>query len=123
MAVAVGKADDLVLHRRAIARAAALDGAGPVRRTTRIVLPLINGAIVVNVLLTLISSLKQFDTVYSMTEGGPAGATETMATIVYKTSFTLLQYPTALAQGVLMTLIVGIVAFAQFRLTQRKALT
>lgn len=105
-----------------ILEAAQLDGAGPVRRTVRVVLPLINGAIVVNVLLTLISCLKHFDTVYAMTEGGPAGSTETMATIVYKTAFTLLDYPTALAQGVLMTIIVGLVAFGQFRLTQRKAL-
>ncbi|ROS21576.1 raffinose/stachyose/melibiose transport system permease protein [Rathayibacter sp. PhB127] len=100
--------------------AAAIDGAGPLRRTVSIVLPLINGSIVVNVLLTLISTLKQFDTVFAMTKGGPAGATETMATIVYKTAFTYLQYPTALAQGVVLTVVVGVIAFAQFRLTQRK---
>lgn len=102
--------------------AAALDGAGPIRRTVSVVIPLINGAIVVNVLLTLISGLKQFDTVFAMTEGGPSGSTETMATIVYKTAFTLLEYPTALAQGVVLTVIVGVLAFAQYRLTQRKAL-
>jgi len=101
---------------------AALDGAGPIRRTVSVVIPLINGAIVVNVLLTLISGLKQFDTVFAMTEGGPSGSTETMATIVYKTAFTLLEYPTALAQGVVLTVIVGVLAFAQYRLTQRKAL-
>ncbi|MGG7449716.1 carbohydrate ABC transporter permease [Plantibacter auratus] len=100
--------------------AAAIDGAGSFRRTTSIVIPLINGAIVVNVLLTLISTLKQFDTVFAMTKGGPAGSTETMATIVYKTAFTYLQYPTALAQGVILTIVVGVIAFAQFRITQRK---
>lgn len=104
-----------------VLEAAEIDGAGSFRRTVSIVLPLINGAIVINVLLTLISTLKQFDTVFAMTKGGPAGATETMATIVYKTAFTYLQYPTALAQGVVLTVIVGVIAFAQFRLTQRKA--
>lgn len=104
-----------------VLEAAELDGAGSFRRTVSIVLPLINGAIVINVLLTLIGTLKQFDTVFAMTKGGPAGATETMATIVYKTAFTYLQYPTALAQGVVLTIIVGVIAFIQFRLTQRKA--
>jgi raffinose/stachyose/melibiose transport system permease protein len=102
--------------------AAAIDGAGAFRRTWSITLPLINGAIVVNLLLTVISNLKQFDTVFSMTEGGPAGASETMATIVYKTAFTYLQYPNALAQGVVLTILVGVIGFLQFRLTQRKAL-
>lgn len=102
--------------------AAAIDGAGSFRRTWSITLPLINGAIVVNLLLTLIANLKQFDTVFAMTEGGPSGASETMATLVYKTAFTYLQYPSALAQGVVLTVLVGVIAFAQFRLTQRKAL-
>jgi raffinose/stachyose/melibiose transport system permease protein len=102
--------------------AAAIDGAGAVRRTWSITLPLINGAIVVNLLLCVIGNLKQFDTVFSMSEGGPSGASETMATIVYKTAFTYLEYPDALAQGAILTLLVGVIGFVQFRLTQRKAL-
>jgi len=102
--------------------AAAIDGAGPIRRTWSITLPLINGAIVVNLLLAVLGSLKQFDTVFSMTGGGPAGASETMATIVYKTAFLYLQYPNALAQAVILTIVVGVIGFFQYRLTQRKAL-
>lgn len=102
--------------------ASAIDGAGSWRRIRSIILPLINGAIVVNVMLALIGSLKQFDLVFVMTGGGPSGASETLATLVYKTAFTNLQYPRALAQGVLLTIVVGVVAFVQFRLTQKKAL-
>jgi raffinose/stachyose/melibiose transport system permease protein len=103
--------------------AAAIDGAGPIRRTWSITIPLINGAIVVNLLLCVLGNLKQFDTVFSMTGGGPSGSSETMATFVYKTAFLFLQYPYALAQGVILTIVVGIIGFAQFRLTQRKALS
>ncbi|GAA3921260.1 carbohydrate ABC transporter permease [Microbacterium invictum] len=102
--------------------AAAIDGAGPIRRTWSITLPLINGAIVVNMLIAVIGNLKQFDTVFAMTGGGPSGASETMATIIYKTAFVYLQYPNALAQGVVLTVLVGVIGFFQFRLTQRKAL-
>ncbi|CAH0123795.1 Lactose transport system permease protein LacF [Microbacterium sp. Bi98] len=101
--------------------AASLDGAGAWRRTFSVVIPLLNGSIVINVLLALTGNLKQFDTVYAMTNGGPAGSTETMATIVYKTAFQYNLFPTALAQGVLLTLIVGVIAVTQYRLTQRKA--
>ena len=102
--------------------AAAIDGATPLRSTVSIVLPLINGAIVVNLLLSVLGNLKQFDSVFSMTNGGPAGSTETMATIVYKTAFLYLEYPSALAQGVVLTIVVGIIGFFQYRVTQRKAL-
>lgn len=102
--------------------ASAIDGAGPARSTISIVLPLINGAIVVNLLLSVLGNLKQFDAVFSMTNGGPAGSTETMATIVYKTAFLYLEYPSALAQGVVLMIVVGIIGFIQYRVTQRKAL-
>jgi raffinose/stachyose/melibiose transport system permease protein len=106
-----------------VLEAAAIDGAGPARRTWSITIPLINGAIVVNMLLCVLGNLKQFDTVFSMTGGGPAGASETMATIVYQTAFVELSYPNALAQGAILTLIVGVLGFVQYRVTQRKALS
>lgn len=100
--------------------AAALDGAGPLRRVTRIVLPLINSAVVINIFLTLTNGLKTFDIVFAMTNGGPAGATETMATIIYQNAFVNLDFPAAVAQGVVLTIIVSIVAIAQVRLTTKK---
>lgn len=103
-----------------ILEAAAIDGAGPFRRLIHVVIPLINASIVINVLLTITNGLKQFDLAFAMTGGGPAGATQTMALIIYKNAFTLLDYPTAVAQGVLLTLIVAVVAIFQVRLTTRK---
>jgi raffinose/stachyose/melibiose transport system permease protein len=103
-----------------ILEAAEIDGAGPFRRVVSVILPLINGAIVVSVIISLIASLKQFDSVYAMTKGGPSGASETMATIVYRSAFTLLDYPLALAQGVALTVIVGVIAFVQYRATVRR---
>lgn len=38
--------------------------------------------------LSLIGSLKYFDLVYVLTNGGPSGSTELMATYMYKTAFT-----------------------------------
>ena len=46
-----------------VIEAAIIDGAGPVRRFFSVVLPLINGAVVITLLLTLINGLGQFDQV------------------------------------------------------------
>ena len=70
-----------------VIEAAIIDGAGPVRRFFSVVLPLINGAVVITLLLTLINGLGQFDQVYAMTGGGPARATETIATVVFKVGY------------------------------------
>ncbi|MVA74707.1 ABC transporter permease subunit [Auraticoccus sp. F435] len=103
-----------------LVEAAKIDGAGSFRRLMAIVLPLINGAVVINLMLTITGTLKQFDMVYAMTGGGPAGATETISTVIYKNAFTLLDFPLAIAQGVLLTLVVAVIAIAQIRLTRRE---
>jgi len=100
--------------------AAALDGAGPVRRLLTVILPLINGAVVINILLTLTGGLKQFDLVFAMTSGGPAESTQTLGFLIYKNAFVNLDYPIAVAQGVVLTLIVAVVAIVQIKVTSRK---
>lgn len=40
-------------------------------------------------ILVIIGSLKYFDLIYVMTNGGPNNATELMATYMYKESFTI----------------------------------
>lgn len=100
--------------------AASLDGAGAFRRVISVILPLINGAVVINILLTLTGGLKQFDLVFAMTSGGPAESTQTLAFLIYKNAFVNLDLPTSVAQGVVLTIIVSVIAIVQFRLTSRK---
>ena len=67
--------------------AAAIDGAGPWRRFLRITLPLLRAAIVLSVILAVVNFLKAFALVFVMTQGGPAGRTELLATYVYREAF------------------------------------
>lgn len=103
-----------------ILEAGVVDGAGPFRRFFSIVLPLINGAVVINLLLTLIGGLGQFDQVYAMTQGGPGNATQTISTVIYKNGFELGDYPYAIALALVMAVVVGVLAFMQYRLTVRQ---
>lgn len=103
-----------------VTEAALLDGAGPVRRLRSVILPLINGAIVINLLLALVGSLSQFDQVMAMTSGGPGNATQTISTTIYKVGIGAGDYPYGIALSVVMTLMVAVAAIAQYRLTSRK---
>ncbi|WP_439593816.1 carbohydrate ABC transporter permease [Microbacterium sp.] len=103
-----------------LTEAAAIDGAGPVRRFASITFPLLNGAIVINLLLTLIGGLGQFDQVIAMTNGGPGTATETISTTIYKIGFQLGDYAYGTALALVMTIVVAILAAVQYRLTSRQ---
>lgn len=100
--------------------AALIDGAGPIRRFFSVTLPLLNPSTVITLLLTMIGSLNQFAQVYVMTKGGPFGATETISTLILRKGFQAGDYPYGTALGVVMALIVGLFAIAQYRATTRK---
>lgn len=67
--------------------AARIDGAGEGAFFFRVALPLMKGTVRTACVLSLIGSLKYFDLVWVMTEGGPSHASELMATYMYKKAF------------------------------------
>lgn len=67
--------------------AARIDGATQGQYFWKIELPLLTPSIKTACILSLIGSLKYFDLIYVMTEGGPSNATELMATYMYKNAF------------------------------------
>ncbi|GKI14150.1 ABC transporter permease [Oscillospiraceae bacterium] len=67
-----------------VLEAAAMDGCGGWKRFWRIIFPMLAPSTTINVSLAFTQSLKIFDIVYAMTNGGPQGATETMGTYVMK---------------------------------------
>lgn len=67
--------------------AAAMDGAGTVRRFFAVTWPHIRGVAGLVILLEFIWNFQHFDTIFVLTGGGPAGTTATFATEVYDTAF------------------------------------
>jgi raffinose/stachyose/melibiose transport system permease protein len=103
-----------------ILEAAAVDGAGPIRRTWSIVRPLLAPAITINVMLSIIGTLKIFDQVFVMTKGGPGGATNTFSTLIYQNAFQLGRFSYGTALAVVLTIFVAIVSAIQYRLLSRQ---
>jgi multiple sugar transport system permease protein len=72
---------------RDIYEAAEIDGAGKPRIFISIVLPLLMPIGGVIALLCAVNSLKVFDIIKTLTDGGPYYATDVVATYVYRTAF------------------------------------
>lgn len=99
-----------------IIEAAAIDGAGPIRRFWAIVRPLLAPSITINVMLSLIGGLKLFDQVFIMTQGGPGGATNTISTLIYSNAFSLGRFGYAAALAVVLSIFVAVASIIQYRL-------
>jgi len=92
--------------------AATIDGASRWQRLRLVVLPLLAPVITVNVILALIQGLKFFDQVFVLTGGGPGYATETLSTIIYKTSFIYSEFGYGSAISLVFSVIVGAIVFS-----------
>ena len=72
--------------------AAMLDGAGAWQRLTRITLPVIRPVVEVVLVLGFVFTVKVFDLVISMTQGGPANSTQIIAPWAYNLTFQQFNY-------------------------------
>lgn len=100
--------------------AAAVDGASTAFRLRRVTLPLLAPATTVSVALTTIFGLRVFDQVVGLTEGGPGGATETLATQVYKQGFVQGRFGYSAAFALILTALVAIVSLTQIAVLRRR---
>jgi multiple sugar transport system permease protein len=101
--------------------AAAIDGAGPVRRFRAVTWPLLAPALTINTVVLLISAFKTYDFVKVITNGGPGtGATATIAFNVLATGFDANHVGYASAMAIVMLLIVAVVTALVLRLLQRR---
>ncbi len=85
--------------------AAAIDGANPRTTFLKITLPLMKPVIQVNVTMAVISALKQMETVYLLTGGGPGNSTQFAANYLYQQAFKAYKYGYGNAIGVVFIII------------------
>jgi len=101
--------------------AAAIDGAGPVRRFRAVTWPMLAPALTVNTVVLLISAFKAYDYIKVITNGGPgSGTTATIAFNVLQTGFDANHGGYASAMAILMLLIVAVVTAIALRFLQRR---
>jgi alpha-1,4-digalacturonate transport system permease protein len=101
--------------------AAAMDGAPPWRRFSRITLPLLMPNLIVVLVLGLIRAVQIFDEVFVLTGGGPGSATTFIVQFIYQTGFAeaIHQYGLAAAASLVLALSLLVLTLLQLRMTRK----
>ena len=90
--------------------AAAIDGLSDWQQFRLVTVPLLMPVMLIVVLLRIMDAFKLFDLVYTMTQGGPAGATETMSFYIYMQAFNFFELGYAAALAILMLVLITIIS-------------
>ena len=102
--------------------AAALDNGRGIRGYLDITLPMLRPVLAVSILLNVVFVFNSFPIIWGLTEGGPAGQTDTLVTYLYKLGFRLYDMGGAAAVSVIMFGVLLVFALAHTRLTWRNVL-
>jgi len=106
---------------KSLIEAAAIDGAGPVKRFATIVFPLLSPTtfflLVVNIIYAFIET---FGIIDAATSGGPSKATEILVYKIYADGFKGLDLGGSAAQSVVLMAILILLTVIQFRYVERK---
>ena len=116
----------LVLHAGMLAipeerlEAAAVDGAGRVRRLRHIVAPAIVPQILLVLLFRTMDTYRIFDTVYVLTKGGPGDSTTTVGLYAYQTGFTYLNMGYAMVLSLFILITISVISVFYLVLLRRR---
>ncbi|WP_248965073.1 carbohydrate ABC transporter permease [Sphaerisporangium perillae] len=99
--------------------AARLDGANTWQEFWHITLPGIRPTVMFLGLMTVIWSFLVFDYIYILTQGGPAGSTDVLGTLLYRNAFANQQAGYAASIGVVMALI-SVISVSGFLYLRRR---
>lgn len=106
---------------RSVIEAAAIDGAGPVRRFWDLIFPLVSPTtfflLVINAVYAFFDT---FGIIHAITQGGPANATTILVYKVFNDGFVGLDLGGSAAQSVILMILVIAMTVIQFRYVERK---
>jgi lactose/L-arabinose transport system permease protein len=101
--------------------AAAVDGACARQSFRHVTLPGLRPALLLTTVLSTIGTLQLFDEPYVLTGGGPDNATLTIGVYLYQNAFKYFDFGYASAVAYILTVLIGILGIAQFRLLGEKS--
>ena len=102
-----------------ILESARVDGASGLRLVRHIVLPLSTPVLLSSIIFSINGTLKVFDSVLALTNGGPGNTTTPLTLYMYQTSFAYGQYGYGSAIALLLSTLCLVVTLAIFRSARR----
>jgi len=104
---------------RELIEAARVDGAGEVRILRSVVVPSLMPTIVFVSVISFIFTVREFNTVYVLTGGGPGRATETLPLLIFREFYENGKLGYAAAISTVLVLLVLLLTLIQLRMAQR----
>jgi len=95
--------------------AAEIDGATFWQKMWHIVIPCLKPTTLFLLVTGVIGSFQVFQNAYLMTGGGPDHSTTMVGLLIFDTAFKYFEFGKAAAQSLILALIIGIIAFIQFK--------
>lgn len=100
--------------------AASIDGASPYSKFKHITLPLVKPGLTVSIILSTIGTMKQFDIVKVLTDGGPMNSTDTISYFIIDQAFTYNLKGYAAAAAVILFFIILVIIVIQNNILSKK---
>jgi ABC-type sugar transport system permease subunit len=108
---------------RETVEAARVDGASRLQSFRYITIPWIMPVVLVALVLRTIDEFKVFDTIWIMTRGGPANATQTINIYAYQTAYQSFNFGGGAALGYLIAMLIFALAAIYIRMLRQEAVT
>ncbi|MFJ8618364.1 carbohydrate ABC transporter permease [Streptomyces clavifer] len=102
-----------------VLESARLDGASGLRLIRHIVLPLSLPVLMSSLIFSINGTLKVFDSVVALTNGGPGNGTTPLTLYMFQTSFTYSDYGYGSTIALLLTVVCLLVSLVVYRVSQR----
>ena len=102
-----------------VIEAAEIDGASPITKFFKIIIPLLSPTILFVIIVTTISSFQVFDLVYMMTQGGPENSTNVLVYWLYQEGFEYFNIGQASCIAYVLFTIIAVLSIFQWK-TRKK---
>lgn len=104
-----------------LTESAELDGAGKWNVFRYITFPFLLPVLTVVMVLTIKDGLTIYDYIVALTNGGPGGATESTALLIYNHGFKEVNFSFGIAEAVIVTIIICSISFLQIGFSNKKS--
>lgn len=100
--------------------AAELDGANKWQRFRYITMPFLLPVLSVVLILQIKNGLTVYDIIVALTNGGPGGATESLSILIYNHGFKEVKFSYAIAEAIILTIVICAISFVQTSISNKK---
>lgn len=103
-----------------IYESAIIDGATPFQQFKNITFPFLIPVLNVTLVLSVKGGLTVFDYIKALTDGGPAGSTQSLGLFIYNRGITDLKYGYSMASSIMLLLGIVVISLIQFKVLSKR---